>query len=90
MQPTVNHTIESKHRFRVASCSRRTPPTRQARSPLTPEVGALAGLSLLAAALSASSTGVVQVVTAVAALATSGLGRAVIAQPIRVRSPRRS
>jgi hypothetical protein len=88
MQPTVENTVESRRQFRVASCGRRTPATRHRSSPLTTELGALAGLSFLAASVSATSAGALQAVTAVAALATTGLGRMLVAKPIRVRSRR--
>lgn len=86
MQPTLDNTVRSRHRFHVAACTRRRPATRHRQSPLAPEVIALAGLSLLAASVSATSAGALQVVAGAAALAATGMGRMLFAKPVVARA----
>lgn len=86
MPPIVYRNHRATRPFGVASGARRGGRRCRRAPAFTPEVGALAALSLGAAVVSASSSGVVQAVAAVAALVATGLGQTLIPQTLFLRS----
>lgn len=79
MQTTIQRTDSASGRCQPASRRRPVPPPPLRPSmPLGAEVSALVVLSLSAAGVSAVSAGALQVVAGLAALASVGLGRAVV------------